>query len=761
MRTMLLALLTVVLLAAPALGQDRTPRPFELDDDQTNLALGRPYLYSAVPSYRLTKNETDLQDLTDGELGYRPDDKIWFDANAVAWHGDARVNIQVDLGQVAAIDEIGIRLLGGAEQGGLKFPDEVVALVSDDAQSWRQVGRFSRLSDEDLQRFGVPPEEGVAYTYRLRFQGLGTAGRYVGYAIRGQTSFIASDELWVFAGDHEVADARPGEAYTGDFLVHHFTPGGVTAFFPKARVYACNNLQSFQTLHGYDNRPEETNGKACELIVDLPEGVTLRRFLLNPRFGGTTVDEYETETVSDEAGTFTRYYVATRGVYITSWGTVFLRTEWEDGQTGTLRLGCRWEGGVQEPEAYTIEAVHIDPVEPFEQLHLSMAWMSQMFWQKWPDFIDSYRSCGFTAVPLFPRYATEDDAELFAAIQECRDAGLQVVSNSSPLHAVKGQIKEHPEVGCQLPDGPARWLCPSYRGELWQQEVENVARRYSWTQAEWFFYDCEVFSSWFGPPGGNVAAKDCSRCAEAFAQFGGEWDDFIAHQGAEFYRAVHARIRELAPEASFAAGGYGVRPVEFYHEIWDWDALYPELHQFAMPSLYGFRPAGIGDEVRRNRELMARSDIIPWLQPGNQGEMTPETLRCILLEVLLGGGRGATYYTQSGFDAADMRAVADVVAMLTPVEDVIMNGDLLEGGACDVEKVRLSGVEDGTQAVLLVAEYETAGPVECTVTLPEGFGGEVYELTPYGSQPVEVGDGTITVGLDEVRARAYRSAING
>ncbi len=364
-------------------------------------------------------------------------------------------------------------------------------------------------------------------------------------------------------------------------------------------------------------------------------------------------------------------------------------------------------------------------------------------------------------MPLFPRYAQEDDAELFAAIQECRDAGLQVVNNSSPLHAVKGQREEHAEVGCQLPDGPARWLCPSYRGTLWQEEVENVARRYSWTQAEWFFYDCEVFSSWFGPPGGNIAAKDCSRCAEAFAGFDGTWDEFMAHQGAEFYRAVHARIRELAPEASFAAGGYGVEPSEFYHEIWDWNALYPELHQFAMPSLYGLRPAGIGDEVRRNRELMARSDIIPWLQPGNQGEMTPETLRCILLEVLLGGGRGAAYYTQSGFDAADMRAVADVVAMLTPVEDVIMNGELLEGGACDLETVRLSGVEDGTQAVLLLAEYETAEPVECTVTLPEGFAGQVYELTPYGSQPVEVGDGTITVGLDEVRARAYRSAING
>ena len=50
--------------------------------------------------------------------------------------------------------------------------------------------------------------------------------------------------------------------------------------------------------------------------------------------------------------------------------------------------------------------------------------------------------------------------------------------------------------------------------------------------------------------------------------------------------------------------------------------------------------------------------------------------------------------------------------------------------------------------------------VQCTVTLPEGFGGEVRELTPRGSQPVEVRDGTITTQLDQVRARVYRGTIN-
>jgi len=166
----------IALLVAPIAAQDQQGRPFDLDDAETNLALSKPYLYSSVPSYRLTTNATDLQDLTDGWLTSRKDDRIWFDATAVAWSDNPNINIQLDLGQVEPIKEIGIRLLGGAEQSGLKFPNQVIVLVSDDAAHWRQVAAFDRLSEADLQAFGVPLEEGVAYTYPLRFRELRAAG---------------------------------------------------------------------------------------------------------------------------------------------------------------------------------------------------------------------------------------------------------------------------------------------------------------------------------------------------------------------------------------------------------------------------------------------------------------------------------------------------------------------------------------------------------------------------------------------------------
>ncbi len=734
-------------------------RPFELDDTEENLALDQSYLFSAIPSYRLTNNETDLYDLTDGMITRRPDDKIWFEANACAWHGDAQVNIRLDLGEIQPIKEIGIRLLGGAEQGGLKFPAEVVAMVSDDGQSWGQVGRFVKpvAGEEAADPFGMPAEDGVAYTYPLRFAGLNAAGRYVAFMIAGDAAFIASDEMWVFKGEHAVAEAEPGTQYDGDFVVHSFQAGGVTAFFPKARVYACDNVQSYQTLHGFDNRPEPKSQPA-ELIVDLPDGVTLRRWKLNQRFGGALVDEFETEQIEDGEQAFTRYIVPTRGIYIKSWGTLFFQTEWEDGRSGTMRLGCRWEGGEQAPEEYTIEAVHIYPVTPPARLHMSIAWMTQMFWQDWPDFIETYRACGLNGVPLVPRYAPKPEADGFRdyldAVAECREAGLQIVNNSSPIHAIMAQKKDHPEVMCQFEDGPSELPCPSYRGELWDAEVEVVAQRYAWTQAEWLLYDCEAFSGY-----GYRAeqGKQCLRCQAAFAERGGEWEKFIAQQGADFYRAVHARIQELAPGAQFEAGAYGVQPGEVYHGVWDWDILYPDVHQFSMPSLYSFRPEPVGDEVRRLRGLIAASDIIPWVQPGDLGEMPAEHIRAIVLEVLFNGGRGVAYYTNKGVDGADLRAISEAVAIAQPIEDMIIDGQLLDVDEfhCGCEGVRLGGIQSGDQAVLLVSEYETPTDVECSVQLPEGVTGVLHELTPDGQREAAVVDGVLSVTLDDTRARAY------
>ena len=100
---------------------------------RTNLARGKHYQFSRVPDYRLTIDEADLTDLTDGRLSQREDEKIWFERHAVAWQGDSGVHIVLDLEQVQKVGEVAPRILGGAEQNSLLFPRRVEVAVSEDS----------------------------------------------------------------------------------------------------------------------------------------------------------------------------------------------------------------------------------------------------------------------------------------------------------------------------------------------------------------------------------------------------------------------------------------------------------------------------------------------------------------------------------------------------------------------------------------------------------------------------------------------------
>lgn len=746
--------LVCLVVVAGASAAEKPPLVPEFARGRDNIALGRPYKYNAVPSYRLTRSESDLQDLTDGSLSHRPRQKIWFDRKACAWGSNPHVNIRVDLGQVEPVEAAAISLLGGAEQGSLKFPRRVALLVSTDGRAWARAGVYERVPEgqEDRDPFGVPKEEGVAWTYPLRFTGLRCAARYVGFEIEGQTAFVATDELYVFRGTFAVDEAKAYEPYAGRFVVHEFAPGRIAAYFSKPTVYVSTNVQTYQTLMGSDDRVAPK--APVTLRLDLPEGMKLRRYQINVRYGGAGVDDPPGRSVAVAGKPYTRYEIDTRGIPLRDWGHFFWSADWPDGHRDTLRISAVSAGQEQPWEEYAVEAVRIEPVARPRRLHVSVCWMTEMFWTKWPGCLQAMKTVGMTGMPFFPRYTFRDGRlKDFAAqgLAQARAMGFDVVHNESPIHAVRAKVKDHPEIACQ-PSQRRRWMCPCYRGKFYQDEVEAIAQRYAALKAGWLIYDCEAFSGYSAD-----VSKKCSRCREEFAKSGmGDWQRFACERGADFYRDVDRRIQGLVPGATYLRGSYGVVSTKIYHNIWDVGVLLPSLHQFTMPSLYRFRPQEVGDPVREQRRLLSSNAILPWLQPGNQGEMPAEHVRCSLLEACLSGARGAVYYTWNGFDAADYRAVSQAIAVLRQVEDVVMDGQPLQGGSCSAGSATVAGLALGDRAVLLVSDYALPDGAVATVTLPSPFTGQAEELTPAGPQPVEVRDAAIRVTFGPLRARVYR-----
>ena len=721
---------------------------------RNNIALGKPYTYNTAPFYRLTHNDTDLTDLTDGSLSHRRNQKIWFDRKACAWQGDSVVCIRLDLGAVEPIEEAAISLLGGAEQGGLKFPRQVDLLVSRDAVEWRLAGRFRKIADDAPGPcpFGVPKEEGKAWTFPLRFTGLKCAARYVGFKIEGDTAFIASDELYVFRGKFSPREARECERFQGSFGVHEFAPDRITVYFSKPTVYVSTNIQTYQTILCSDDRGDTK--PRVTLRLDLPPGVELRRHMLNVRYGGACTDDPRRRSVMVDGKPYTRYEIETRGVRLKNWGHFFWTSDWAEGRRGALRISAASGQAVQPWEQYSIEAVRIDPVPQPKRIHVSVCWMPDLFWSKWPGCLEAMKTIGVTAMPFFPRYSYRDGKlkeGIGEALRDARNMGLEIIQNESPIHRLKGLLKDNPEIGCQPPSRKNRWTCPCYRGQQYLEEVEVIAQRFAALKPDWIIYDCEAYSGY------SVAVSQaCTRCREAFAQSGmTDWQRFACEKGNDFYRDVDKRIQEAVPGAKYERGSYGVMPSRVYHNIWDMKLLFPDLHQFAMPSIYRFRPVEIRAAVREQRQHIQTNDIIPWLQPGNLGEMPAEHVRCMLLEACLNGCRGATYYTSNGFDAADYKALSQAIAVLCQVEDIVRDGNPLTGASCGDKTVNIGGMALADKAVLLVSDYQSADRASSTVTLPKGFAGQVKELFPGPARIVRVADGQLRVTFGPERARVY------
>jgi len=748
-----MTLIAAVALCITGLAQEAPPRVPEFAEGRDNIALGKLYEFNAVPSYRYTRNETDQQDLTDGTLARKGLPRIWVEPDVCGWSGVSRVNIQVDLGKVQPIEEAAISLSGG-KTAGVAFPREVTLLVSHDAKRWQRVGRFRKQPAEawDSCRFGVPEETGAPFAHQLRFRKLICAGRYVGFSIVPDGHFVSSDELYVFRGKFSAHGAKRYRKHKAEFVVHDFVPGGFSAYFSKRTIYVSNNVQTYQTLMGWDDRGETK--EPVILRLDLPSGLSLRRAMLHERLGGAFVDAPSGTTVQVKGKAYTRHEVTMRRTWSPTWAYLFFATSWDEGHRDTVRISASSIGKEQRWEDYAIEAVTIEPVKPLERLQVSICWMQDLFWTKWPDGLKAVRSMGIPSISFFPRYSVRDGklSDLSReGYDEARAAGFQIIHNSSPLHSLVPKLEEHPELLCQSDRKGVRWICPCYRGELYQEEVEAIAQRAALLRPNWLIYDCEMYSSFTVD-----VPKSCKRCRAQFKKSGAkDWQRFVCEQMTQFYRDIHGRIEELAPGTAFQSGAYDVFPGRVYQNVWDPTLLYPRYHQFFMPAIYVTDPREIGTRTREIRGRMAKSDIIPWLHPGNLGEMPAEYVRCGLLEACLNGSRGAAYYTHAGFDAADYKALAEAIAVLRQIEDIIVDGKPLKGMSCNTKSTNIGGMRLRGKAALFVSDYEQPDGGTAIVRLPGSKRLDIAELLPKGTRAVQRKGDRIRVVFGPERGRVF------
>jgi hypothetical protein len=375
--------------------------------------------------------------------------------------------------------------------------------------------------------------------------------------------------------------------------------------------------------------------------------------------------------------------------------------------------------GPQFKSTVPLKVVKPLEVKPLKRLHVSLSWMSENAGREWPGFWENWRRLGFNVVGTFPRYWWNDSSVKNGQkyVDDAHQAGYKVIMNDSSLHMMVSGKKPGNEMFCIIPGNDThKWLCPSYRGEFYQKELERVRRCTYNGKPDYVFYDIEIWHQ------AKFSSAKCTRCQEAIKASGKTQQDYLFDCGKEIMTDLKEAIRKGAEDAGIpmpVIGSYHRHAASPTFAIERWQDLYPANIDMAQPSLYVCgRAKDVHDCIRKNHEIMGNKMIIPWLTAGTYGEFDSFKIEQMVLEALMNGANGITYFQASDFydSPLDFYYHAKALAEIQPYEDVVMDGVVtpVEGSNADLT---YSMLVKGKEALLLVGNYKAATP-STIVTLP-------------------------------------------
>ena len=674
------------------------------------LSKGKKVTFSIPTNYRLTNDDKDPFDLTDGKTVNDKKSLIWFHKDTVGWFGgisDGGVNFQIDLGEVKNVDRFVIRCLGGEVQKTLGFPKRFEIFVSKDGKNYYRTAFMQKLaeSDQSLSDFKNSyyiPERGKAIVYPFEFE-VNAEARYIAFTIASAAGGLFSDELAVMEGNPKKAGfnaaykTAPMPFYTKGVLVS-----------PKINEFVLTKNIITPSFFTYCDMRQPAQKKAPMMLeLDLPEGVEA----VSPKAA-------KLEKYTDKKGQ--KRVKLTMQVKPRPWSGTMLQEMFfkvtKNIPAGNKAYFTSYSNGVEPiKQEFPFRVIDIAPVPKLKRIHVSLAWMGDNDARKYPEFLKAWQTLGFNAVNGFAHYfSNKDRDQRNAFFDEVRKRGMKVIMTDSPIHYMPGKGKKGHEMNCL--DNKIVAVCPSYRGEFHKKECNRIQACVIKSKPDYVFFDIEAFYS------SHVTAKRCSRCLAAMKAAGmTSMDEFTKKVVAERLADFQAAVKRGADDAGIKCppiGLYGKGPgaIDRSQPVLDWKQLYPRSIAISQPSLYvGERPWLIQERIRMTHKLMKNRNIIPWLTAGTYGEMRPQFVEYSALEALLNGAGGFTYYAYWDFDnPLEYAAMANALRMIAPYEDLVMDGELVE---IPVDGVNTSAIRKGNEMLLLVGNYRKPD-MKVTVKLP-------------------------------------------
>jgi hypothetical protein len=702
LRTAFLCLLSTPLLAAP-------PRDYQNAPGQTaaasrkawsdatrgdNLALGKKVTFSQKPDYRLTADDNDSTDLTDGKLSLRNDDRIWFNRDAVGWtQADRGVNCLIDLGSEQPVATVAARFLGGGEQGSLLYPAQITVLGSDDGKTFYELASLQKvnagekeLAEQNPDKYFYLPETGHAATSTFVLKIHRTA-RYIGLHLKGASGYIFTDQIAV------MKDTGSAPALTGleptQFIIH-----GLAIRPRQKNLVITTNFATPNYFLVTDTRDQADQKKPIRFLFDLPRGVSILKVAEKAHAtrdaSAADKNRWILENVYDakRGQTSGIYVVLDKGASLPANATATFRVDDPDSAANAITA--------------PVKTAEIPAVGDDSKLDVSLAWMGQD--AGLPDYYNAFRHMGFNMASTFPRYATTDAArkKLTDFVTESRKQGFRILYNESAFHMMMNNHRKEAEIYNQIDGQKGKYPCPCYTGKFYQEEIQRIGDLAKLVHPDEIYYDIEL---WYPAV---QEAKKCDRCQAAFKASGmTDWDKFMYAQGTRQMRDLFNVTAGSAPNGKNPISGlYNVhaeRPL--YELIDDFNEIYPKYVQLAMPSLYvQGNVQRIHDTIRGNYDKIHSRNIIPLLSAGTYGEFEPYKLQQMILESFLNGSKGITYYWFGDMDPMYWYYHAAALKLLAPYQDVLNDGKQIALGG-DNQQLTYSAFGTDKEALVLVGNY--------------------------------------------------------
>lgn len=670
-----------------------------------NLILNRPLLYAPKPDYVHTRNgNTDPTDLTNGRLSPRTDDRIWFEKSSVGWYNTGNdIYIRMDLGKVQSVSKIVMRILGGTN-GNFKFPKQFKVFVSKDGVKYHQAFSMEKLAPNeqgqcDWKNYYYLPEDAAhpntrCYPFEL---GVNAEARYVILNIAGTTGAVFSDEMVCLKAEKK--DSGFNQAYSNPG--QEIPMSGLIIRPRVTEIALLNGIAAAQWFRVTDMRTAENFYKDIDYVIEVPEGVTVYDQKGNP------YPKSKKYVLPLNRITKPGQKIHNPFVFLKADGNV----------TGNLVVYARSGGVDQFKTVLPLRTVTIPEIKPFKRLELSLSWLSDGVIPMWPDYLKIWRKLGFNIVTMFPRNWTNSGtiAHRKKLMDQVRAAGFPIIMNDSPYHEMHRHMKKHPEICCTIPGQKTITLCPSYRGPLFDQEMERIKKNVILTKPDYVYWDIETWTS------AHQTAPHCTRCQEGMKRTGKNVNEYLLMMGDETNAALKKAVAAGAAEAGIPMpkiGSYAREASKPFYYIEDWKTSYPAFMDMAQPSLYVVgRAVDVHDRVLANYKLMKNKRIIPYLTAGTYGEFEPYKVEQMVLESLVNGAGGITYFDFNSFDTPlDFYYHAKALAALQDHEDLIVDGVPQDITGSNKKLVYSITVKDN-EAILLVGNYDRATP-ETTISLP-------------------------------------------